>query len=1349
MTTTLFDLIRRYIAGDSNLTDSDATHLLYMVYTLCKVRGYKTVSKLFPHSVEDLEPTYKLLEKFRDGARTPAPNITAEEADRARLHPLLFQAHQFALDEIEWRVPYVLLLWLSVIGLIPFDLNALDNDSTGSVPLKHKLLNIGHHFLQQSSITRNAASELLSTLLTRPDMKAELAEFIQKAISTVKTLSSVPPADQLVTASQYLVAGLYHTLSLLFQKGERELLAPHVSTILSAFFPATKTSGPSNNAEEEELEYDLPSNALINKKLSVKLVQRLGLVLLPPRIPKWRYQRRTVSLLSNLKSTTASSAPLNPNTNANAAIESHDDEEEEEYEIPEELEIFVQLLLSALRDKDTIVRWSAAKGIGRLTHRLSQTLADEIVGSLVELFDESETDCAWHGACLAIAELARRGLLLPSRLPELLEKLTKALLFEIRRGAHTTGHHVRDAACYVAWALARAYDPALLRNYLAVSLASSLLISALFDREVNCRRAAAAAFQEHVGRQGSFPHGIDIISIVNFFTLSNRSEAYLTLAPQIAAYEEYAKPLIDHLAFHKAAHVDHNIRTLAAKALGKLALQAAHLSYITTTIVPKLIPLATNPDFATRQGSIQTLAEITHALSSVSNDILAQESTLVADESETKIETGITDSGVAKSADNIDEKHHEESLKKRSEIIARWLPTEVQEKLWNIPADVERARLYRGRGAEYLRISVCRLILSISELGMSLKSSGVSAAKTIGLVGNTKPRGPAIAQRLAAGHSAAKASKDTLTFFIETIEENLRQALETIINVAVDATRSLSARYLHSSTALSNGLVDRWMNIIATDTNQAARRGHCLAIGALPLSSISPAKLPQIISCLLKATQIIGKKSTMDDAEVRRNAIIGLSDLVARLDIVDTEPSQDISSVTTNTENSGENSKNVGENEEMASEKKICMDCKLSRSQIHEIKQAYLTCMDDYTTDNRGDIGSLVREAAISAFGQLIVKLRSHDIEMLAKDEIHSPMFSVEEMKQFLGRLVRLALEKIDRTRERAGVMFEQLVRCAVHQPSTASMYRFASWTQVSFDGVSLELADGEKETAKTESEASSSAYNTMIPHAEEIWKAMEEANELLDARSVITKGLNWSSSRVAFPMLVSIMRFPEYRYWVNLGIIRSVGGVNNSKELVEDATSALMNHLRALKDTSELNNYGSVLIDIMKSNAGNEQVITSLWSTMDIVLSSSSLSSTLSPPTSSFAPELLALSRAELRIPSSISKLTASVPVFAHLLSFKGNDAIIVSARESALKMMLFFLAYKYPVIRKLAAETLYLQLETSDHFVDPNMPNREESIEKAREILTTVSWAWDAEFNSAKESLSVALGIKVFSSK
>ena len=76
----------------------------------------------------------------------------------------------------------------------------------------------------------------------------------------------------------------------------------------------------------------------------------------------------------------------------------------------------------------------------------------------------------------------------------------KAIKFDLRRGNYSIGSHVRDAACYVCWSFARAYEPAVLAAH-ASELANSLVVISVFDREVNVRRASSAAFQENVGRQ--------------------------------------------------------------------------------------------------------------------------------------------------------------------------------------------------------------------------------------------------------------------------------------------------------------------------------------------------------------------------------------------------------------------------------------------------------------------------------------------------------------------------------------------------------------------------------------------------------------------------------------------------------------------------------------------------------------------------------------------------------------------------------------------------------------------------------------------------------------------------------
>ena len=129
----------------------------------------------------------------------------------------------------------------------------------------------------------------------------------------------------------------------------------------------------------------------------------------------------------------------------------------------------------------------------------------------------SIAESTWHGASLACAEMARRGLIADSHLEELIDWMRKvnpptpllhlssytyfykALFFDIRKGAHSVGSNVRDAASYVLWSLARAQSVSTLAPF-AEDLARTLVTVAVFDREVHIRRAASAAFQEFVGR---------------------------------------------------------------------------------------------------------------------------------------------------------------------------------------------------------------------------------------------------------------------------------------------------------------------------------------------------------------------------------------------------------------------------------------------------------------------------------------------------------------------------------------------------------------------------------------------------------------------------------------------------------------------------------------------------------------------------------------------------------------------------------------------------------------------------------------------------------------------------------
>ncbi|XP_040046893.2 tubulin-specific chaperone D [Gasterosteus aculeatus] len=537
---------------------SSLVHLSFkFLYIICKVRGYKIFMQLLPHEVADVQPVLDLLSK------------------------------QDPKDSETWETRYMLLLWLSMTCLIPFDLYRLDGDlesEGGKVrePTMDRILAIAKSYLLVSDTPRDAASVLVSKFMTRPDVKQKsLGGFLDWSLTTISQTDDQSMKDIMV------LDGALQSLATLFKHGKRDDLLEYAPAIMQCL---------------EQKQLSESSQAML-RKLGVKLIQRLGLTFLKPRLAVWRYQRGSRSLAANLSMSQSNSVATAATPDAEVM--------EEDYDIPEEVETVIEHLLLGLKDKETIVRWSAAKGIGRVTGRLPKELADEVVASVLDCFSFQETDNAWHGGCLALAELGRRGLLLPSRLTDVVPLIVKSLSYDEKRGACSVGSNVRDAACYVCWSFARAYEPQELEPFVT-QIASSLVITAVFDRNVNCRRAASAAFQENVGRQGTFPHGIDILTAADYYAVGNLNHCYLSTSVYIASFPEYTKAMIDHLIEKKINHWDGVIRELSTKALHNLTPQAP--DYMATTVLPQLLPPAVGFDLHGRHGAILACAEITHAL---------------------------------------------------------------------------------------------------------------------------------------------------------------------------------------------------------------------------------------------------------------------------------------------------------------------------------------------------------------------------------------------------------------------------------------------------------------------------------------------------------------------------------------------------------------------------------------------------------------------------------------------------------------------------------------------------------------------------------------------------------------
>ena len=558
----------------------EAHSAAFCAQQLVKVRGHKVAVRHFPHEVHHVEAVLAILEM---------QNAEASE---------------------NWETRYVLLLWMSMLVLIPFhlarfDTNKVDemNEKSSSllksenIPPKtviERILLICKKYLVVGNKNQQAACLLSAKFLTRPEIikLGHLADFLdwiaQKIVSNDST--------------DFEKTGALMALAAIYKHGKREDILEYAPNILSLLTNSESASRKSKNMQIQ--------------KLGIKVIQRLGLTFLKARVATWRYQRGCRSLAMNLGEVTDSKIMKLENSELES---SQTDTIDEDYFVPEEIEEIIQELLEGLRSSETIIRWSAAKGIGRITGRLPKDMADDVVESLFEVFSLKESDGAWHGACLAVAELARRGLILPERLSTLVDLTCLAFVYDERKGNFSVGSHVRDAACYVSWSLARAFSPKILAPYLP-QLASSLLTVAVFDREVNCRRAASAAFQENIGRQGAdcLPNSIDILTTIDYHAVGSRPKCYNTLALKLANYDRslFGSALIKHLLEKKIGHWDATIRELTAICFGKMAMDSVIHRDIIQTVLPELLDtIEQTRDLYKRHGSLLSIGEIVRGIS--------------------------------------------------------------------------------------------------------------------------------------------------------------------------------------------------------------------------------------------------------------------------------------------------------------------------------------------------------------------------------------------------------------------------------------------------------------------------------------------------------------------------------------------------------------------------------------------------------------------------------------------------------------------------------------------------------------------------------------------------------------
>lgn len=1068
-----------YHGSTANLLTPEAVaRLSKLVYAYTKVRGYKTIVHYFPHEVADLPATLSFLEQLQQSLGADAKDSFASC----------------------WELRYLCLLWLSLICMIPFDLAKFDRVSHGAKKTTaSRIAAVAEYFITSPGKERDAAAVVLGRLFQRDDvqLKDDFDSFLASSLEELRGKELSP----------FHATGILQALCEVLKTSEPEFVRKNfiwIRNILDEYDTAHNSS--------------LRNNGLIIK-YQTKLNGRVALKLLRPRNRKRANKFHVLG---------ASSSNI-PSSDQHG----NDDDDEDESEIPEEVETLISCLMEALQHNDTVVRYSAAKGLARICDRLPTSFLNQVVEAIISLFHinvpdvytgasdlNSVSEHSWQGACMALAELSRRGLLFAEMLSEALPWILKALLFDVRRGAHSVGANVRDAACYVVWALARSNDTDSIRPH-ALDLAKRLVAVATLDRDVSIRRAASAAFQESVGRLALFPHGIEVIRMTDFYAVSVRRNAFLECALKVAAFEEYRGYLVDHLIDVVTVHWHVAMRRLGAQAVARIAMHDP--TVLLPDMAVRLSKRIETSDNTVLHGTLLTLAEVCRACRMLLD----------------KNEAGVFE--------------------------------KVRERCFGL-LDSVRPSILRSLGAAPILQAACQLI------GAGAASSTISTP------------------------SESQTWEKVLNLALARQEESVHIA-------AAEAVSEVSI-YVELSSKIQSTL-DSWSSLTVPQ-----QQSNALLLGAVDYQ-LHSAMFERVINHLLllcrPSAPDLPKTLYSPNIEVRRNACDSLTRAITHL----------------GTQLSA-----------------IC-----SADLLEKAVRSLLLGLQDYSTDQRGDVGSWVRLSCIAGLRQILILCRQT-----------GQMLPEKELQQVVAGMWKQAAERIDHVRHAAGTSV-----LAVYHAYEASEVR-----PIGYDVVEDAFGAG-----------------CFTPLEEDRVGSMAEA----DAEKVGMVAHTFKDARQAFPRLCKLLVIARYRISILEGIIISVG---SKSDLGERVIGPALTALTAA--TYPIASLLGDLFTLAKAYFGNNRMFVPAISTVNLLLENGASQADIHEILARLV-KMCITNAAKIK---SIARLTVSATLCANIALVM---RVVPDSHRAALLGLLqtsteLFLAHSFPTVRTCMAEHLYAVLSSSVEF-------------------------------------------------
>lgn len=526
-----------------------------LLYSFCKVRGYKVTVRLLNN-----EPKF--------------------------LTPMLFSFKAWNTSNLGmvWEERYIMMLWLSHLMLAPFELanisssndHPLDpalSQALGDLPgIAGDITSVAFAQLESPGKEREAASILLVRLCLRKDMEAYDLHLKLMHYATQRLLSDV----DLVVSSPYRTLGLLSLLYGIINSGSDSEVAPYLEKLFQAVLKIATDPAKQYVAIRDSA----PSRKYILKILRVTLTHAISLnsrkIVIPEDSLNTMLEESIQYFLDVLSD---KETPVRMSAAKALSVITFKLDAAMSAEV-------VEAVLACLQENVLLEDPHSHKLVPVTDKASSETIGMKKNISAVD-------PLKWHGLMLTLAHLLFRRSPPPGSLPEIIQALIVGLEFEQRSNVGTSvGVGVRDAACFGLWALARKYSTQELglvrvsdfleakspefvdcQSVLQV-ITAKMVISACLDPSGNIRRASSAALQELIGRHpDTILHGIPLVQTVDYHAVARLSRAMIEVSPQAAALDAmYHRALRSALLEWRGARAtDVNQRRWAASALRILA----------------------------------------------------------------------------------------------------------------------------------------------------------------------------------------------------------------------------------------------------------------------------------------------------------------------------------------------------------------------------------------------------------------------------------------------------------------------------------------------------------------------------------------------------------------------------------------------------------------------------------------------------------------------------------------------------------------------------------------------------------------------------------------------------------